>query len=351
MNIQNNKIYHRAGVNFLSENGIKLFQNDCKALGESIGITTVQCFSVDFSNHPNSANISIESNNNIWPQTILSELSDPQSSYIQKEQIFIPPEVKDNTKKAANIILFPLTWNQDNSYFMISISPQLPSSKQLDASYGAAQVRYDIIHNNQYIYYSANLNRANNTSQYGSGFRWNIAISQKGGALSSFFASPTSTFVINELTFLSSVYSLEDEKQPFHILKSSNLSIFFTKLQNLNSSSELEAPAIFFVNAKEPENDDSTGKNYSSFKACCLSPCLSTIEVFPKEFFADALAERKGTIPVLTNMTSKISDYYAPYLYIKETSNEKLFGVVQLGTKKFIAGSYYCLVCGEESGS
>lgn len=350
MNIQNNKIYHRAGVNFLSENGIKLFQNDCKTLGESIGVE-VQCFSVNFSNHPNSNYISIINNDNIWPQTILSELSDPQSSCIEEEKIFIPEDKNVHTKQ-ANIILFPLTWNQDNSYFfMISISPWHPSNELPDASYGGARVRYDIIHNDQYIYYSANLNQASSSAYYGSGFRWNIAISQKGGALSSFFASSASSSSINELTFYSSVYSLEDEKQPFHILKSSNLSIFFTKLQNLNNSSEPEAPAIFFVNAKEPEIDDSTGKNYSSFKACCLSPCLSTIEVFPNEFFADALADRKGTIPVLTSMTSKISDYYAPYLYIKETSNEKLFGVVQLGTKKFIAGSYYCLACGEESGS
>ena len=334
MELNKNTIYHRAGVNFLTEGGIKLFQNDCIQIGKSIGLGEdgVQCFSVDFSGSTDSNKVIGNSN---WGKYVLEAL---ESSETSLNIIF---NTNSSSLKKANIILFSLTYNNTNVYFMISISPVLSPYQ--------CYIKYEVIHEESSIFSSRQL--INNNTNDGARFRWNTVLTSNGGCMTNLLANNPATGEMR-IQFYSSALSTEPSPGSFHILKSANLSIFFTKLKNLNDNEEAECPAIFFVNSKEPEADDSTVISpLTSFCAFCLSPCLPMIEIFPKEFFADSYNNKKGTIPVLTNMTSKISDYYAPYLYIKETSNEKLFGVVQLGTKKFIAGSYYCLACGEESGS
>ena len=298
MELNKNTIYHRAGVNFLTEGGIKLFQNDCIQIGKSIGLGEdgVQCFSVDFSGSTDSNKVIGNSN---WGKYVLEAL---ESSETSLNIIF---NTNSSSLKKANIILFSLTYNNTNVYFMISISPVLSPYQ--------CYIKYEVIHEESSIFSSRQL--INNNTNDGARFRWNTVLTSNGGCMTNLLANNPATGEMR-IQFYSSALSTEPSPGSFHILKSANLSIFFTKLKNF-----------------------------------CLSPCLPMIEIFPKEFFADSYNNKKGTIPVLTNMTSKISDYYAPYLYIKETSNEKLFGVVQLGTKKFIAGSYYCLACGEESGS
>lgn len=65
------------------------------------------------------------------------------------------------------------------------------------------------------------------------------------------------------------------------------------------------------------------------------------LERLPTEYFT-SLADR-GVVPVLTNMCSKQTPYYAPHLYIKETANEDCFGHIKIEDAYFMAGAGFCL--------
>ena len=65
------------------------------------------------------------------------------------------------------------------------------------------------------------------------------------------------------------------------------------------------------------------------------------LERLPTEYFT-SLAHR-GVVPVLTNMCSKQTSYYAPHLYIKETAHDDCFGHVKIEDTYFMAGAGFCL--------
>lgn len=368
MSLELNKIYHRAGVNFNEERGIRLFQEDCKALGENIGCE-VSCFAVEgglnngnpqFTGQNTSWGFAISSlahsSDQIGPINGVQRLQDGNqqdiiivSSYADLKPI--SGTTQTNTT-IANIIVFKLDNGID---FILTLAP---AGKYNSYQFRGGKIRYDIVQRSNAMYYISTLDYGVNNRSLR--FRWNLALTSNGGCMSSLASSVTAnaesplSFKNSELILPNtqsngaSISSCENtgaaDTWPCHILSSAYLNIYFTNLVNLNNKEDT-FPAIFFVNAKEPETEDGAVKDYATFNSCCLSPALDSIEIFPKEFFGDALADEKGTIPVLVNMTSKTSDYYAPYLYIKETSSEHLFGIVQLGDKKFIAGSYFCLQC------
>lgn len=72
------------------------------------------------------------------------------------------------------------------------------------------------------------------------------------------------------------------------------------------------------------------------------------LERLPTEYFT-SLAYR-GTVPVLTNMCSKQTSYYAPHLYIKETAHDDCFGHVKIEDTYFMAGAGFCLETTEGKG-
>ena len=368
MSLELNKIYHRAGVNFNEERGIRLFQEDCKALGEIIGCE-VSCFAVEgglnnslprFTDQNTSWGFAISSlahssDNPIGHVNGVKRLQDDNhndiiilSSYSKLNTI---SGTANNNATIANIIVFKLDNNID---FILTLAPP---GRYNASQFRGGNIRYDIVQRSNAMYYISTLGYVANRSLRS---RWNLALTSNGGCMSSLASSVGGADTESPLSFRNSVHAVNDQSNgasisscehtgandtwPCHILSSAYLNIYFTQLVNLNNKGDT-FPAIFFVNAKEPETEDGAVKDYSTFSSCCLSPALDSIEIFPKEFFGDALADEKGTIPVLVNMTSKTSDYYAPYLYIKETSSEHLFGIVQLGDKKFIAGSYFCLQC------
>lgn len=371
MSLELNKIYHRAGVNFNEERGIKLLQEDCKALGEIIGCE-VSCFAVKGGQDNGSPTLTAA--NTLWGFAISSlahasnqtgPINGVERLQENGEDIIILSSYAELTTVSggatanstiANIIVFKLDSGID---FILTLAP---AGKYNSSQFRGGHIRYDIVQRSNAMYYISPLNYS--LSNRSLRFRWNLALTSNGGCISSLASAMSqsesplsfynSTITFNTSSGGASISSCENaggsDSWPCHILSSAYLNIYFTNLVNLNNKKDT-FPAIFFVNAKEPETENSATKNYSNFNSCCLSPALDSIEIFPKEFFGDALADKKGTIPVLVNMTSKTSDYYAPYLYIKETSSEHLFGIVQLGDKKFIAGSYFCLQCTEGSGN
>lgn len=367
MSLESNKIYHRAGVNFNEERGIRLLQEDCKALEEKIGCE-VSCFAVkgglnngypQFTANNTSWGFAISSlahssDNPIGPVNGVERLQENGEDIIILSSYSGLKSMSSSTNPVnttiANIIVFKLDNNID---FILTLAP---AGQYNGSQFRGGHIRYDIVQRSNAMYYLSPLGYALNRSLRS---RWNLALTSNGGCMSS-LASSVSAAVESPLSFKNSVNAVNGQSNgasisscentgandtwSCHILSSAYLNIYFTQLVNLNNKEDT-FPAIFFVNAKEPETEDGAVKDYSTFSSCCLSPALDSIEIFPKEFFGDALADEKGTIPVLVNMTSKTSDYYAPYLYIKETSSEHLFGIVQLGDKKFIAGSYFCLQC------
>lgn len=374
MSLESNKIYHRAGVNFNEERGIKLLQEDCKALGEKIGCE-VSCFAAR--GGLNNGNPKFTTSNTSWGFAIssLAHSSDNPIGSVNGverlqengEDIIILSSYADLASQGssnnptnttiANIIVFKLDNNID---FILTLAP---AGNYNGSQFRGGHIRYDIVQRSNAMYYISGLGYGTNRSLRS---RWNLALTSNGGCMSSLASCIGGAATESPLSFKNSEYAINSNSNeasisscentgandtwPCHILSSAYLNIYFTNLVNLNNKEDT-FPAIFFVNAKEPETEDGAVKGYSTFNSCCLSSALDSIEIFPKEFFGDALADEKGTIPVLVNMTSKTSDYYTPYLYIKETSSEHLFGIVQLGDKKFIAGSYFCLQCTEGSGS
>ena len=65
------------------------------------------------------------------------------------------------------------------------------------------------------------------------------------------------------------------------------------------------------------------------------------LERLPTEYFTSLV--HRGVVPVLTNMCSKQTSYYAPHLYIKETAHDDCFGHVKIEDTYFMAGAGFCL--------
>lgn len=71
------------------------------------------------------------------------------------------------------------------------------------------------------------------------------------------------------------------------------------------------------------------------------------LEKLPPEYFTSMA--HTGVVPVLTNMCSKQIKYYAPHLYIKETTHNDCFGHIKIEDKYFLAGAGFALETDEHN--
>lgn len=359
-----NVIYHRAGIDLRTINGFNLWKSDLYKVGKSIGLQDSDIIqgtihvTGDLQQQAGSYNlidIRVEGNDqpsysrtadNGWGELIIY-LAENVSNYAD---YVILSGRGNNITGQHSYIDFSLFKLDSTHKFLISYIATSNNSDYSNPS--QILVRHDIIANNYHKFYCGDSDSA---SSYRS--RWNVAITDNGGIISPLGASPSSSSNLSTMTFITSATQLpfQATNSDISILRSSSLSIFFTKIQDISQSNN-NSLAIYFVNKKEPDMEDSSIERNSLASATnlsvfCLSPVFEDIvETIPNSYFANIYGLNRGTVPVLVNMTSKIADYYAPYLYLKETPNEHLFGTVSLGNanNKFIAGSYLCLKCGAE---
>lgn len=354
-----NVIYHRAGIDLRTINGFNLWKSDLYKVGRSMGLQdsdiiqgTIHINGVLQGQGYNLTDIRVTegtipsyslNNSEEWGELIiyLAENAANYSDYV------ILNNRENNTTEEKKYIDFSLFKLDPTHKFLISY---IAASNSSDYSNPYQIItRHDIIADNYHKFYFS----SSGTSFYRS--RWNVAITDNGGAISPLDANiaslgPNTNFITTDTQL-----PFQARSSDIGILRSSSLSIFFTKIQDISQSNN-NFPAIYFVSKKEPEMDDSTSERNSlasdaNLSVYCLSPVfIDTVETIPNSYFANIYRLNMGTVPVLVNMTSKIADYYAPYLYLKETPNEHLFGTVSLGNanNKFIAGSYLCLKCGTE---
>lgn len=355
-----NVIYHRAGIDLRTINGFNLWKSDLYRVGKSMGLSdsdiiqgtihitgdlqssgyALRDIRVEGDNKP----LYTMNNDNDWGELIiyLAENKDNYPNYVMLNNR------ENNTEGQYAYIDFSLFKLDSTHKFLISYVVTSKSSNYSSPS--EIFVRHDIIANNYYKFYYSG---TSSNSFYRS--RWDVAITDNGGVISPLCAIDSTNS--STVAFITSSTQLPYQlaSSDISILRSSSLSIFFTKIQDISQSNN-NFPAIYFVSKKEPEMDDSTSErntlaNNTLLSVYCLSPVfIDTVETIPNSYFANIYGLNMGTVPVLVNMTSKIADYYAPYLYLKETPNEHLFGTVSLGNanNKFIAGSYLCLKCGTE---
>ena len=114
---------------------------------------------------------------------------------------------------------------------------------------------------------------------------------------------------------------------------------------------EKETGAILMNAAAGPVNEttvDYVGSTSETSMNFLTSGEHIQLERLPTEYFT-SLAYR-GTVPVLTNMCSKQTSYYAPHLYIKETAHDDCFGHVKIEDTYFMAGAGFCLETTEGKG-
>ena len=357
MALEKNVVYHRAGVDLRPYKGYQLLMNDITELAktivseDSIEIKSFELESIKRNNNDNMLNFKSDVD---WGVCIIDKwdgIEAPDRENINLSEFNLS---EDGELQSSHIVdCCKITLDEDEKYYFlisyIATTYNSDSSKLMNRIH----VRYDFIMNQTSsflydncpgIYY--NLGR----------MRWNVVISSEnkaGGMMShlagtgSYSTSYMFTTSASQLPFQVTTQNVSSQESSVSILGSSSLGLIFTTLQDIADKNKTY-PAIFMVNQKEPD-EFSGGSSYAfdQFVARCFSPCLENIEIFPASYFYNCIEDQKGAIPVLVNMTSKIADYYAPYLYLKETPHENLFGVVQLGDKKFIAGSFYCLDCGK----
>lgn len=111
---------------------------------------------------------------------------------------------------------------------------------------------------------------------------------------------------------------------------------------------EKETGAILMNAAAGPVDETTTdyaGSTSSTSMNFLTSGEHIQLERLPTEYFT-SLAHR-GVVPVLTNMCSKQTSYYAPHLYIKETAHSDCFGHVKIEDTYFMAGAGFCLETAE----
>lgn len=98
------------------------------------------------------------------------------------------------------------------------------------------------------------------------------------------------------------------------------------------------------VNMGEPPVDETNSSFYGTSALptmCLLSGEHTEVEHLPIEYLTSM--QHYGTMPVLTNVCSKTTPYYAPHLYIKETAHENCFGHIKIDDTYFLAGAGFCL--------
>ena len=98
------------------------------------------------------------------------------------------------------------------------------------------------------------------------------------------------------------------------------------------------------VNMGEPPVDETNSSFYGTSALptmCLLSGEHTEVEHLPIEYLTSM--QHTGTMPVLTNVCSKTTPYYAPHLYIKETAHENCFGHIKIDDTYFLAGAGFCL--------
>lgn len=357
MALEKNVVYHRAGVDLRPYKGYQLLMNDITELAEtivsedSIEIKSFKLESIIKNNNDNMLNFKSDVD---WGVCIIEKWNDIDAQ--DRENIDLSEfNLSNNGDLQGSHIVdcCKITLDKDKKYYFlisyIATTYDSNSSKLMNH----ILVRYDFIMNqtSSFLY-------DNCPSTYGNlgRMRWNVVISSKNkaGGMISHLAGTASyrtnymfTTSDSQLPFQITAQNAYSQESSVSILGSSSLGLVFTTLQDISDKNKTY-PAIFMVNQKEPDEFQGySNYAFSAFVARCFSPCLENIEIFPASYFYNCIQDQKGAIPVLVNMTSKIADYYAPYLYLKETPHENLFGVVQLGDKKFIAGSFYCLDCGK----
>ena len=328
--MKKNKIYHRAGAALQFEDYYNLFKEDMIKIGKSMGLGDSEIIvgSIDMSSNNNAPQIGSAGNGSWW-RNVKQEIDNDRVS--NTFVLASDPSHVDQEKK-ANIIFFSLG---NDTFFLLSYICGKNNNKSF--SYRPVVV-YDFI--------SATTLRER-TMNYGSwndsiAHRWNLGITDYGGLCSSLI-----TERFNNMGFMGTdaTSSGQVDNTILKILPSSANMLFFTRIEDIYDSS-LTYPAIFWIEIKETEPLDMISSSNNS--PYLLSPAFLSIEIIPFDYVSQIANLKQGTLPVLVNMTSKISDYYAPHLYIKETPNENLFGHVQIGNKEFLAGSYFCLECGRE---
>ena len=342
--MKKNIVYHRAGVDLRTTQAYELLKNDIMLMGKAMGLSNdqIQIGTINDLNDMTQENWYISVLDQIESNNFISRETNP-------EQFNISDSSGDITDKDVDVFLFNLS---DTHKFLISCMPVTAPGVYNKKIMYYFRVRYDFIANETH-HFCYGIDHGSGM-EYGR-IRWNVAITDFGATMSLLYSDSTPSNILPFFTsptqkhfqMTGSGTAGSSETGVINILKSSSFGIYFSTLQDINDKT-INYPAIYYVNSKEPEVDDSYGNN-NYFAMRCLSPCLGNIiENVPSYFFYNSLYQARGTIPVLVNYTSKISDYYAPNIYVKETPHEKLFGVVQLGEKKFIAGSYLCLECGAE---
>lgn len=329
--MKKNKIYHRAGAALQLENYYNLFKEDMIKIGKSIGLrdSDIIVGSIDMSSNNDAPQIGSAGDGSWW-RNVKQEIDNDRVS-----NTFVLASDSSNVdqEKKANIIFFSLG---NDTFFLLSYICGKDNNKSFSCR---PVIVYD------FISVTTLREKIKNYSSWSlsTAHRWNLGITDYGGLCSSLITDTTGT----ELCFkgTSATASGQADDSILRILPSSANMLFFTYIEDIYDST-LTYPAIFWIEIKETEPLDTiTSDNNSPY---ILSPAFLSIEIIPFDYVSQIANLKQGTLPVLVNMTSKISDYYAPHLYIKETPNENLFGHVQIGNKEFLAGSYFCLECGRE---
>ena len=359
MSLQKNKIYHRAGISLFSKDGLEIYGRDFYDIGKAMGLSdnditvglyqyvgndtgnitvrkcafesSYECI-VNLLNNFGSESL-IESNENIFDGRQLGGSNSSQNNAPANTQ----PYIYICSYKLSDTNFYYVTfvpWNYSESEKCITMTSLLVSSQSTKCLYRVSDYSH-------------------NTSQphlWG----WNCGISDYGGVISNFnLSNGSSISTVNH--FQNNTASTDNTlcvhgTNNVHIYTNDYITTFFTRARNINDNQD-ETPSIltFLNKEKSIENDsgvDNTSNSVPSLANYFITGKSLDIESISPYFFAGAYyQEYSNQLPVLANFSSKISDYYTPYLYIKDSPAETLFGHVQLGDKEFLAGSFCCLEC------
>ena len=123
----------------------------------------------------------------------------------------------------------------------------------------------------------------------------------------------------------------------FSELAASSIDCYFFEMQNVIDPEE----KTWAILCNMTEGPVAETKNNFSTEMLLVSGEHLKLEKLPPEYFTSM--KNRGVVPVLTNMCSKQIKYYAPHLYIKETTHDDCFGHIKIEDKYFLAGSGFCL--------
>lgn len=351
MSLQKNKIYHRAGISLFSKDGLEIYGRDFYDIGKAMGLSdndiTVGLYQY-IGNDPtitvrncalNGSYITIVNLLNSFGSDSLSSIDD---------NIFDGMTINGNDKPYIYICSYKLSdtnfyyvtfvpWNYSNSEKCITITSLLVSPQGVKCLYQVSD-------------YSVNISQPHL-------WGWNCGISDYGGVISNFQlpkenipSSKTIDSFQNSRANTNNTLCVHGTDN-VHTYTNDYITTFFTRARNINDNQdETHSILTFLDKEKSIENnygvDNTTANNAPSLVNYFITGKSLDIESISPYFFAGAYyQEYSNQLPVLANFSSKISDYYTPYLYIKDSPAETLFGHVQLGDKEFLAGSFCCLEC------